>query len=207
MAFWNDPIVERSHAILLDLKGQFDFTLIGGWAVYLYTRALKSKDIDLIVDHATLSRMMGTMSVSKNARLRKYESDAGGVSIDIYLPHYSKLAVPPEDIQKATTVIDGFRVPALEMLLAMKQLAELERRASVKGMKDRVDILSILLCGGVDTGKYARLLQKYRLDYLDRLRTIVVEANDEFDYLGFKDLREVKKKRKALLEKIEAGRG
>ena len=206
MTFWNDPIVEKSNAILLDLKGQFEFTLIGGWAVYLYTRALKSKDIDIIVDHAVLSRMMATMGISKNERLRKYESDAGGVSIDIYLSHYSRLAVPLEDVLMAAVIIDGFRVPPLGMLLAMKQLAELERRASVKGVKDRVDILSILLSGALDIGEYALMLRRYRLDYLERLRTIVLEAQDEFEYLGLKDLREVKKKRRALLEMIDAKR-
>lgn len=207
MTFWNDPIVERSESILFKLRRDYDFVLIGGWAVYLYTRALKSRDIDIIVDHATLSRMMGSMPVKKNDHLRKYEADAGGISIDIYLPYYSKLAVPPEDIRKDIRTMDGFKVPAIEALLAMKQMAELDRGGSVKGMKDRVDILSVMLSAPIDLKAYSAMLEKYGLDYLDRLAAIVREAQDEFQYLGMKDLRAVKKKRRELLDKLnEAAR-
>ena len=50
MEFWNDPIIDKSHRLLMDMKKSFDFVLIGGWATYLYTGAIKSKDIDIIVD-------------------------------------------------------------------------------------------------------------------------------------------------------------
>jgi len=46
--FYQKIITEKSWEALTVFKKQFDFILIGGWAVYLYTHALKSKDIDII---------------------------------------------------------------------------------------------------------------------------------------------------------------
>ena len=79
MSFWNEPTVERSWSLLLSLKKEHEFILIGGWAVWLYTRALKSKDIDIIVDHRTLASMMQSMPVKKNDHLRKYEFEYLGI--------------------------------------------------------------------------------------------------------------------------------
>jgi len=53
--------------------------------------------------------------------------------VDIHLPHYSDLIIAPEEIMKKTMVIESFRVPEPEVLLALKQQAEAERRRSVKG--------------------------------------------------------------------------
>ncbi len=55
--FYQNLITEKSYKILQDLKREFDFILIGGWAVFLYTKALKSKDIDLIVEYQELERL------------------------------------------------------------------------------------------------------------------------------------------------------
>lgn len=41
MRFWNDAIIEKSWDVLQTLKKRYDFILIGGWAVYLYTNAMK----------------------------------------------------------------------------------------------------------------------------------------------------------------------
>ncbi len=48
MAYYHDLITEKSWRILQELKRQYQFILIGGWAVYLHASALKSKDIDII---------------------------------------------------------------------------------------------------------------------------------------------------------------
>ena len=198
MSFWNEPTEEKSYSLLLQLKRKWDFVLIGGWAVFLYTKASKSKDIDMVVGYDELSRMMVFLPIKKNDRLRKYEADIKGVSVDVYLSHYSNLIIPPEDLIKESRIIEGFRVPRLEMLLALKQQAEMERKGSIKGMKDRVDILSILLTD-LDMGEYVKLVEP---GYLKRLREIVAQARDEFRYLGIMDLRDVRKKREKLLKKV-----
>lgn len=47
---WRDEIVDRSWEVLGELKEYADFVLIGGWAVYLWTGRLKSRDIDIFID-------------------------------------------------------------------------------------------------------------------------------------------------------------
>jgi len=54
MPYYHDLIAQKSWQLLQSLGKKFDFVLIGGWAVFLYTGALKSKDIDLILDYPQL---------------------------------------------------------------------------------------------------------------------------------------------------------
>src|SRR3990167_5190345 len=51
--FWHNSITERSFFALQELRRDFDFVVIGGWAVYFYTQSLKSKgfDVDIYVPH------------------------------------------------------------------------------------------------------------------------------------------------------------
>ena len=72
----------------------------------------------------------------------------------MYVPYYSKFVLCFDCISKNTTVKQGMTVPRPEIVLILKQQAELERKESVKGQKDRVDILNILIKGGIDMRKY-----------------------------------------------------
>lgn len=199
MSFWSDPIIERAWKVLQWLKSKYDFVLIGGWAVYLHTKAIKSKDVDIVADYATLEKLVAELPLKKNERLRKYEASVQGVAIDVYVPFFSKLVIPPEDLIKNTIAIQGFKVPKLEYLLILKQQAELERKHSIKGLKDRVDILCIFFHGDVDLKLYKELLEKYKVKELrSRLKAIIQTAKDEFSYLGIKDLREIKKIKKRI---------
>ncbi len=143
--FYHDAIVDRSWQTLQSLNREYSFTLIGGWAAWLHTRSAKSTDIDLIVDFEELSRLRDRFQLEKNDRLKKYEIHADGFDIDIYLPHYSTtLALPAAFILEQEAVIDGFRVPSAEALLALKLGAWRSRRRSVKGQKDLLDIEGLL---------------------------------------------------------------
>lgn len=46
MQFYNEIITQKSFVFLQGLKKEYEFVLIGGWAVFLYSHGLKSKDID-----------------------------------------------------------------------------------------------------------------------------------------------------------------
>ena len=70
--YWHDIQTEKSWKALQKIKGKFPFILIGGWAVYLWTSAQKSKDIDIIVDIKTLAELRKIHDVRKNEFLRKY---------------------------------------------------------------------------------------------------------------------------------------
>ncbi|MBU2565101.1 MAG: hypothetical protein KJ655_02455, partial [Candidatus Thermoplasmatota archaeon] len=181
MRFWNDAIVDKSWDVLQTLKKRYDFILIGGWAIYLYTNAMKSKDIDIIVDYDLLEKIGLENTLKKNERLKKYEIKFQEISVDIYLPYFSKIVIPPEDILKKIAIVQGFKTPKIEELLILKQQAEIERKNSIKGLKDRVDIMCLLFSGNIGFKRYNDLLEKYSLTtFKNRLKEIISSAKDEF---------------------------
>lgn len=177
MEFYHEIITEKSFKILQDLKRQFDFILIGGWAVFLYARTLKSKDIDIIVDYSQLAKLKRTLDVSKNERLKKYEAKIEEVDIDIYLPHYSNIGFPIEEIKNYFQSVEGFKVPLPEVLLILKTYVWNQRKNTPKGKKDLIDIFSILSKDIIDWEKYKRLIEKYNLAEIDQqLKEIILST-------------------------------
>lgn len=203
MEFWNEVIIDKSFRILQNLKKRFDFILIGGWAIYILTKAIKSKDIDIVVDFDTLSQIKKELEISKTDFLKKYQAEVEEVSIDIYVPYYSEFIIPIEDMIKNTISLEGFKIPKSEILLFLKLQAEAERSESVKGQKDRVDILLLLMKGKIDFENYKKLIEKYSLKkYNERLKGIVRTAKKEFEYIGIRDLRQIKKIKNKILGQI-----
>ncbi|MBI5036448.1 hypothetical protein HZC09_03820 [Candidatus Micrarchaeota archaeon] len=184
MEYWNDSATDASWKKLQQLRGEFSFTLIGGWAVWLWTRQHKSKDIDIIVDFATLERLKAGYDLQKNDRLRKYEVKGGLFDIDVYVPHYSKLALPLD-------------------LLIMKQGAYAERKGSVKGRKDSIDILTLLMRAPVDLDAYGKLLERHGLERCSRELAETVKGFDPDDlkFLG-ENVHSFKKWKNAFLNAL-----
>lgn len=175
---YHNFITEKSWNLLQELKRTYEFILIEGWAVYLYTKGLKSRDIDFICDYETLERLRKEYEVIKNERLKKYEIHVGEFDIDIYLPFYSELGIPLEALQKMTFTIEGFSVPHREVLLILKQKAFENRRGSSKGEKDKFDILS-LVKENFDFQKYATLIADYNLfHFKNDLRKLIKETRE-----------------------------
>lgn len=203
MEFWNDIATDRSWNVLIKLAKQFDFVIIGGWAAYLHTKTMKSKDIDIVVNFDTLEKMALNYNLKKNTNLKKYEIIIDEISVDIYVPFFSKFAISLNEIENYFTSIEGMKVVTPEILLVLKQQAELERNDSIKGQKDRIDILNIMVNSKIDMKKYLRFVKKYDLkDYPSRLREIVKTASKEFEYLGLKDPRKIKLLKNKLIEKL-----
>jgi hypothetical protein len=197
--FWHDVLIEKSWAVLLELRKRYEFILLGGWAVYLYTKALKSKDIDIIVDYNTLGLMGRELPLKKNERLKKYELLISDVEVDVYVPYFSNLGIPVEDVAANIRVLEGFKVPTPEVLLILKQAAEVERAGSVKGLKDRIDILALLIYSEIDFNTYLSLVKKYSLSsYRERLKNLVETADREFKELGITNPRQIKLLRKKI---------
>lgn len=204
MEFWNDRLIEKSWNVLLELNEKFDFILIGGWAAYLHTKSVKSKDIDIISDYETLEKLKLNYDLKKNQRLKKYELIADEISVGVYVPYFSDLVLPVEDLDEYAESIEGIRVLSPEPLLILKQEAEIDRSHSVKGQKDRTDILNLLISGDMDYEKYYGILSKYGLEkYAERLRNIVKNAKKEFSYLGIENLRKRKLLKGKIIEKLE----
>lgn len=197
--FWNSLLTEKSWSLLQNIsKEQFKFILIGGWASYLWTKLHKSKDIDIVlIDLKDLDYLKQKYDLKKNDNLKKYEIVFGDIDLDIYVPYFSKLAIPIEGLDKYTTKIEGFNVVKPEVLLILKQGAELQRGHSIKGEKDRIDIVGILLFTDVDFKSYFDLLKKYKLDnYFERLKEII-KTFKECSYLNLNP-REFKLKKEKI---------
>lgn len=173
--FWNTDITEESWTGLKELSREIDFVLIGGWATYLYSKLQKSRDIDIIIDYPTLRILESKYTLRKNERLRKYEIKKDKYDIDIYLPSYSVLAIPPKDIlSKYTNSIEGFMLPVPEVLMVLKLGAAHDRGMSIKGEKDAIDILGLLFNSGLDMKTLGKILSIYNLSaYKDLLVSII----------------------------------
>jgi len=193
MEYYKDLITKKSFEILAELKRQYKFILIGGWAVFLYTHSLKSKDIDVVIDYEELEKLRENFDLAKNERLKKYEIIIEEIDIDLYLPFYSNPGIPAEEIKKYTQTIEGFLVPRPEILLILKQGAYLERLTSPKGQKDKADIISLLNSDLIDFKFYRKILKKYNLeDYLGELKNLLQSTNrvpelklNQFQYSRF----------------------
>jgi len=204
MEFWNDIAIDKSWKVLIDLTKKFDVIVIGGWAAYLLTKSLKSKDVDIVVDFETLEELNMIFGLKKNIHLKKYETIIDEISVDIYVPFFSKLAIPVEKLKDYSTTIEGIKTIKPEALLILKQQAELERKDSVKGQKDRVDILNVLINSRVDFKVYFILIKEYGLEnYPQRLKNIIQTVKKEFDYLGIQNPRKIKLIKKELVSKLK----
>lgn len=200
MDYWHNILTEKSWKILQEIKPDFKFILIGGWAVYLWAKTHKSKDIDIIVDFETLSKLKRKYDLRKNVHLKKYEIRKEEIDIDVYVPHYSKLIMPLEKVM--TEKIEGFSVARPEYLLILKQGAELDRKESEKGEKDRIDIVSMLFNCAIDFQSYYNILKKHKLDHLlKRLKELVSQFKD-YNYLKMTP-RQLKIKKQEVLEKLK----
>ena len=203
--FWNSLLTEKSWNILIRIsKEPFKFIIIGGWATYLWTKQHKSKDIDIALkDIKEIDYLENNYNLKKNDNLKKYEIVFDNIDLDIYVPYFSKLSIPIEDLNEFSTKIEGFTVLKPEALAILKQGAELDRRSSVKGTKDAIDIISLLFFTDFDFKSYYDLLKKYNLrNYAKELKNIVTEFKD-YNIINFTP-RQLKSKKKEILNKINS---
>ncbi len=182
--FYQEIITEKSWEMLTLFKKEFDFVLIGGWAVYLYTKALKSKDIDIIVDYPVLSKLKAGYDIVKNDRLKKYEIRHEGIEVDIYLPYFSFLGLSPEEIMRFTVKKETFTLPIPEILLITKQNAYFSRKTTIKGQKDKIDIIALLTLPDFNLNLYKKILKDYKLIHYITLLVTMLEETHEIRELG-----------------------
>ncbi len=154
--YYRDQVTQKSWTFLCRLSKRYSFVLIGGWAVWLYTHALKSKDIDIVVTLVDLGKLGVDFPLVKNDRLKKYEISHRDVAVDIYAPFYSNPGIPAETILKRTVLREGFSVPRPEDLLTLKYAAYTSRSGSSKGRKDLIDIVSLLGIPSLDWTRVPR---------------------------------------------------
>ena len=200
MEFWNSQLTDKSWKVLQELRKKYNFILIGGWATYLWTKQQKSKDIDIVVDIKELQKLKLEV-LSKNDHLMKYEIKEGEVDVGIYVYYFSKLTIPPEKLKEYSRKIEGFDVVSKEALLVLKQGAYSNRLGSVKGEKDKIDIISLLF-SEIDFKSYSSILIEYSLnDYIEELIILVGEFKD-YNSLNLNP-REFKIKKDMILKNLK----
>ena len=200
MEYWHELITEKSFNLLKELKRDYKFILIGGWAVFLYTKALKSKDIDIVLDFDQLSELKKRFLVLKNERLRKYEIKKEGIDIDIYLPYYSDPGLPPQEIKKFTTTKEGFIVPVPEVLLILKLNVFKNRRESPKGEKDKIDIFSLLSLVDLNWQKFKEILKIYGKEELKEDLVNLLKSTRQLKAIGLSSHKMARLKKRILAE-------
>lgn len=177
MAYYHKLITQKSWQELQKLNQEVKFVLIGGWAVYLYSKQLKSKDIDIITDFDQLSTLEQEYSLTKNDRLKKYEAVKEEIQIDIYLPHYSNLGIPVENLISQQRNLKGFRVLEINYLFVLKLYVLARRGRSPKGRKDFLDLVSLWQTEQIKPGLVMEIVNKYKLNTdLENFRIFVNES-------------------------------
>lgn len=198
--FYHDLITEKSFEVLQDIKRRFNFILIGGWAVFLYAKGLKSKDIDIIVDYDQLEKIRKSFNLFKNERLKKYEIKIEEIDIDIYLPYFSDLGLPVEDIKNYSQSFEGFIVVFPEILLILKIFSFKERKGTTKGNKDIIDIFSLISQKKIDWKRYRELIKKYNLKELNHEFKKIISSQGEIEELNLLNHKIAKLKKETLKE-------
>ncbi len=190
---WRDEVLERSWRVLGELKGFADFVLIGGWGVYLWTRKLKSRDVDVYIDQENFYKLQSDLTLrgyalKRNVRLMKFEALISDVEVDIYTPFMSKLVIPCSDVfdRKLYSMIEGFKVAVPEVLLLLKAQAAKDRWHAEKGLKDRVDIISLLKFADVKRDLLDQVLREYDTEHKlrDVVKRAISESRIEYRFLG-----------------------
>lgn len=179
MQYYRDQVTTASWQELQILKKELNFILIGGWATYLYTQSLKSKDIDIIINYDQLVYLEKRYQLTKNDRLYKYEARHDPIQIDIYLPYYSQLGIEVGKLLDKTTQVLGFTVLQKEWLIALKIYTLKQRGRTHKGRKDFYDLVS-LWQSGFEQKQLKTIIQdsqiktefKFFLEYADEFKNI-----------------------------------
>lgn len=205
MKFWHDNITEKSFEFLQELNKRYEFILIGGWAVYFYTKSLKSKDIDIIIELQTLGKLRTDFNLIKNGRLQKYEICFEGFDVDIYVPHFSSLGLPIEEILKNVCVKEGFKLPLPEILLILKVLAYTQRKGSLKGKKDELDIISLFRSGEINPDNFKKYLLEFDLKYLKEELNNILHSFSEVKELNINQKQFADFKKKILKDFLDNG--
>ena len=190
---WRDETVDESWQVLNELRNLADFVLIGGWAVYLWTHKLKSRDIDLCINQENFYKLQQELlqrnhALKRNVRLMKFEAIIDTVEVDIYTPFISKLTVPCLDIlnNKLYSSIELFKVAQPEALILLKAQAAQQRWHSEKGVKDRIDIISLIKYADLKTDTIKRMLKKYDKEHTlrDTIKRTISESRTEYRLLN-----------------------
>ncbi len=139
VGIWPEHVTRQSWRVLNELAARLNPIVIGGWAVFLWTGAMKSAGVDLFVSDEELWKIGAR--VRRHPKLAKYHACIDGVDVDIYTPSVCKLAVSAGEVfeKRWYALREGLNVLLPEPLLVLKCEAARLRWNSRKGFKDRCE--------------------------------------------------------------------
>lgn len=205
--FWNNEKTGKSFKTLQLLAGKVDFVLIGGWAVYLYTNVQRSEDVDIAIRYSDVPFFRG-YGIEEYEGINIKYSVIDGTVVDLFIEEYADkdLPIPVSDIFKNYTILGGNIKTVNKELLLLLKLWGYFREDEIKLRKDIVDVMSLLLYGGIDIDKFGTMLREYKikkrrsvdvvLEYLDKGETLL-------DYIGMESDR-YRREKEALKKDIRA---
>ncbi len=153
-----------------------DLIVIGGVAVYLYSRSRPTlapeytHDADFYIGEPGWLSLQDEFAVTKNARLSKASMRLHGIKIDLYPQYDHGLRIDYEVLAEATHEVDGVAVADPQHLLVLKLDAFRDRGRSETGKKDRRDITRLLvLLEDAEPDLIAGILTDEDVDLLDEV--------------------------------------
>jgi len=119
-----------------------------------------------------LEKLRQDYDLIKNQRLSKYEIKQDNTDIDIYLPFFSDLGIPCDEIQKNTIKRAGLIVPKIEILMILNNTLFEIALVLLRGKKDKIDIISMLQ-QDFNFDFYLKILKKQnKQNFINDLRKI-----------------------------------
>ncbi|MEW5996958.1 MAG: hypothetical protein AB1657_05185 [Candidatus Micrarchaeota archaeon] len=109
-----------------------------------------------------------------------------------------------EKLEECVSNAQGMRVPSPEALVILKQGAEIGRRGSIKGRKDIIDIITILLHSSFSLKKYQELATKYGLKGFEEEleKEVLLFSTKDLEYIGI-NLNEFAKWKRNFLKELK----
>ena len=148
--------------------------VIGDIATYLYSVQNKFNmelleddyDRELFIDIVNLKDLTDYYGgYDENKLLNKYKLEIDGLDYDLYLTHHHSLLFSYEELFEHSQLILDICVPAIEHLLKLKLIAYEDRKQSIKGEKDKRDIIKLLYFSDIKNKPNVKILIDNKFEF------------------------------------------
>lgn len=167
--------------------------VIGDIATYLYSvhnkfnMELLECDYDrkLLIDIINLKDLTDYYGgCYENKCLNKYELEIGGLDYDLYLNHHHSLLFSYEELFEHSQLILDIRVPAIEHLLKLKLIVYEDNKQSIKGEKDKHDIIKLLCFAYIQNQPNVEILIDNKFEFKHALEKCYEILKDNKTFLS-----------------------
>ncbi len=154
--FYTDEETKNSFNVLQNISHilNYNFVIIGGWAVYNYTKKQKSKDIDIIINPQTYENLKNRNYIFKQiGNTDILYTKISNVEVDIFVTNLvTDLPIIINDIiLSSTRGLFNNIYSNKNLLLILKTFSYFTRKTeNIKKAKDIIDVVSLLFFGNIN---------------------------------------------------------